>query len=680
VYWEPTITWQGYKRPDYHGSGQANMVALGPNGLLSQGQVVPAGSQVQFMADFSGPVYGDPADLCSAEWSVPNGGFEPYCDYWATLRWEVTVTGPLRLDVTITGYEKREVSFDANGGEGVVGSVGNSKPDPDYVVSLPSGGFVRDGFVLSGWNSGADGQGTGYELGGDYTLAGVSDVLFAQWVGTGSELLEVFGGPVVVDGGDGSEAAPFVVEVETGRPVLGTQDLVVSPDGVASVSLDAGFGAGVQVDLAAGAGTDVFVKVTSGAGVSKFYKLVVWRLAETGTLAGLLDTLAGLKADGVFDVYTSTSVKKLDQAVDAAKQVLGKDHVSQGEVDQARQAILDAVDNLVVKGVVDPSDVTELEQLVQVAENVDRALFTAGSLAVLDDKLAAGVAVLGDQGRTGDDIAAARDGLLAGLAGLRLHYTVEVRTQVSDVVVKRKKSFQIGGVGYLTSGVLQDLDYTSSDPAVATVSSTGKVTGVGVGTAVVTASSRTPGFDGSPVTAAVQVQVVKSPPSVKSVKADVPKALAPGQVVWIATTWSKPSAAPGKVTFSSSNKKIATVDKAGRLVAVGSGKVKIKVTAGSRHKTYTVYVAMIEDHKPRIDGHRKVGTTLQAVSAAWAPQDVALQYQWLRNGKPIEGATSDTYTIEDADWHTRLQVRITGSKDGYPTVTRTSNKTMKIYR
>jgi hypothetical protein len=51
---------------------------------------------------------------------------------------------------------------------------------------------------------------------------------------------------------------------------------------------------------------------------------------------------------------------------------------------------------------------------------------------------------------------------------------------------------------------------------------------------------------------------------------------------------------------------------------------------------------------------------------------VRLAYRWLRDGKPIAGATHGTYTLHAKDRAHRIAVRITGTESGYSAGARTS--------
>ncbi len=49
----------------------------------------------------------------------------------------------------------------------------------------------------------------------------------------------------------------------------------------------------------------------------------------------------------------------------------------------------------------------------------------------------------------------------------------------------------------------------------------------------------------------------------------------------------------------------------------------------------------------------------------WGVKKVRFSYQWLRNGKPIKGATKASYKLQRADAGKKISVRVTGSKPGY---------------
>lgn len=74
----------------------------------------------------------------------------------------------------------------------------------------------------------------------------------------------------------------------------------------------------------------------------------------------------------------------------------------------------------------------------------------------------------------------------------------------------------------------------------------------------------------------------------------------------------------------------------------------------------------------------RVGQRLKATTATWEPSGVALAYQWYRGGTPISGATERSYLVRADDHGSTLRVRVTGSKNGYPSVTRQRTATSKV--
>jgi hypothetical protein len=81
---------------------------------------------------------------------------------------------------------------------------------------------------------------------------------------------------------------------------------------------------------------------------------------------------------------------------------------------------------------------------------------------------------------------------------------------------------------------------------------------------------------------------------------------------------------------------------------------------------------------PTISGSAVYGSTLTAEPGTWSPQPVTLSYQWKRDSSAITGATKASYVLDPADIGHRLSVTVTGSKDGYATVSQTSAATTTV--
>ena len=93
--------------------------------------------------------------------------------------------------------------------------------------------------------------------------------------------------------------------------------------------------------------------------------------------------------------------------------------------------------------------------------------------------------------------------------------------------------------------------------------------------------------------------------------------------------------------------------------------------AGQYNNMYAI-TATLAPGTPTISGTPRVGSTLTAAPGTWAPAPVTLAYQWLRDGKPIAGATGTTYQLVAADVDHKITVQVTGSKTAYTPASATS--------
>jgi hypothetical protein len=83
---------------------------------------------------------------------------------------------------------------------------------------------------------------------------------------------------------------------------------------------------------------------------------------------------------------------------------------------------------------------------------------------------------------------------------------------------------------------------------------------------------------------------------------------------------------------------------------------------------------------PRVSGTAKVGRTLKVRVGSWAPRPT-LRYQWFANGRKISSkGTRSSFRLTSKQKGTRITVRVTGTKAGYATISRTSRKTKKVSR
>ncbi|MET1038916.1 MAG: CHAP domain-containing protein [Aeromicrobium sp.] len=76
--------------------------------------------------------------------------------------------------------------------------------------------------------------------------------------------------------------------------------------------------------------------------------------------------------------------------------------------------------------------------------------------------------------------------------------------------------------------------------------------------------------------------------------------------------------------------------------------------------------------KPAVTGDAVLGTKLSVQPATTSPPDASARYQWLRDGRPIAGATGRSRTVSSSDLGHRLSVRVSLKATGYSTRLATS--------
>ncbi|MDF2443744.1 MAG: hypothetical protein JWR01_1947 [Subtercola sp.] len=114
------------------------------------------------------------------------------------------------------------------------------------------------------------------------------------------------------------------------------------------------------------------------------------------------------------------------------------------------------------------------------------------------------------------------------------------------------------------------------------------------------------------------------------------------------------------------------------VAVTGSKASYATVTKESAQTAAVASLALTATPVPTLSGTARVAQTLTAVAGAWAPATVNLAYQWLGGGVAIAGATASTYTVKNADAGSTIAVRVTGTRAGYTTVTKTSAATTMV--
>ena len=145
----------------------------------------------------------------------------------------------------------------------------------------------------------------------------------------------------------------------------------------------------------------------------------------------------------------------------------------------------------------------------------------------------------------------------------------------------------------------------------------------------------------------------------------------PLTVQWFRAGVSAPIATGTSYTLTAADK--------GKKITVRVTGAKVGYAPVTKSKTTKkVAAGKLSTATPKVTGSAKVGSKLTASTGAWKPAPVTLGFQWLRNGKKIAGATGGSYVLTVADKGKTVSVKVTGSKPGYATVSKTSKKTKKV--
>lgn len=96
------------------------------------------------------------------------------------------------------------------------------------------------------------------------------------------------------------------------------------------------------------------------------------------------------------------------------------------------------------------------------------------------------------------------------------------------------------------------------------------------------------------------------------------------------------------------------------------------VTRSATSASVTVGRAFSATTTPALQGTFKVGRKIAVSPGTWKP-GATFSYQWLRDGVPISGATSQSRIVVAADAGAALSVRVTGKRSGYATTSRLSS-------
>lgn len=100
---------------------------------------------------------------------------------------------------------------------------------------------------------------------------------------------------------------------------------------------------------------------------------------------------------------------------------------------------------------------------------------------------------------------------------------------------------------------------------------------------------------------------------------------------------------------------------------------------GAKDITVNLAVKPLTSSIPTVSGAAQVGRTLTAQRGTWTT-GTSFTYRWAVNGSVVSGVTGTTFKPRPSDVGKKITVRVTGTKDGYPPATRTSNPTTAVVK
>jgi hypothetical protein len=201
-----------------------------------------------------------------------------------------------------------------------------------------------------------------------------------------------------------------------------------------------------------------------------------------------------------------------------------------------------------------------------------------------------------------------------------------------------------------------------------------KVTGVRAGYTTVTTASAITAPVRPPLVPGAPVPIISGTP-----KVGLPLTAQPG--VWpggITPTyqWLAGGAA---ITGATGTTFVPTAAQAGRTISVRATGVGDGFSPTPRTSLPTVAVAKgtLVGAVPRIGGTVRVGRTLTAKPGTWTA-GTRFAYRWYANGTAIPRATTSRLSLIRTLKGKRITVKVTGTRTGYTTLSRTSTKTGRV--
>lgn len=202
----------------------------------------------------------------------------------------------------------------------------------------------------------------------------------------------------------------------------------------------------------------------------------------------------------------------------------------------------------------------------------------------------------------------------------------------------------------------KSVTWESSDPAIATVSASGRVTAVATGSATITCTAT----DGSGVTSVCEVTVIQMVNSLKIEAASNCITINKNESTDLSIIVSPEDATNKSVTWESSNPEIATVNSQGTVTAVGGGAATITCTAADgsgKSAKIDIYVPSIAMDE------------LEYVVTSKNGKDISFKYYGKEENLTLSPASSTLFATEMEQDGENVTLTITPLKAGSGTIT-----------
>ena len=305
--------------------------------------------------------------------------------------------------------------------------------------------------------------------------------------------------------------------------------------------------------------------------------------------------------------------------------------------------VVQATDANIVKPAEDPADTTALTKEVETAKALAENDYTKESWTAMQTELQEAEELLAREDATQAEVDEALEHLKAAEAAL---VKVTVALDKTSATIYTGKTVTLKATSNDTA---KTVTYTTSNNAVATVSSTGVVKGVKAGTAVITATC---GNAKAICKVTVKTSTIKFSASAASVYT--------GKTVTVKAT-ATPSAT---VTYTTSNKAIATVSSTGVVKGIKAGTVTVTATTSTGLKAtckVTVKAPSVKFAKKSAVVYKGKTATVKATLAGVS----SVTYK--SSNTKIATVNSKTGTVK-------------GIKAGTVTITATSGKLKATYK